>query len=83
MKRIQSVLCAAALAFALSTTVNAGNIHGVTATALGDIHGVTATAPGDIHGAPLSSSAYPDDTTDFLGYITGLIVISILGNIHG
>jgi len=45
MKRIQSVLCAAALALALSTTVLAG-----------DIHGVTATAPGDIHGAPVKGN---------------------------
>lgn len=42
MKRLQSVLCAAALALALSTTTLAGNIHGVRATAPGNIHGVTA-----------------------------------------
>jgi hypothetical protein len=45
MKRIQSVVCAAALALALSTTVLAG-----------DIHGVTATAPGDIHGKPANGN---------------------------
>ena len=44
MKRLQSVLCALALAIALSPTVLAGDIHG--GSAPGDIHG----APGDIHG---------------------------------
>jgi hypothetical protein len=48
MKKIQSILCAAALAISLSSTVLAGNIHGVRATAPGDIHGVSAS--GNIHG---------------------------------
>ncbi|MCM3902853.1 MAG: hypothetical protein ND866_14200 [Pyrinomonadaceae bacterium] len=46
MKKIQSVLCAAALAISLSSTVLAGNIHGVSAN--GNIHGVSAN--GNIHG---------------------------------
>lgn len=46
MKRLQSVLCAAALAVTLSTTVMAGNIHGV--SAYGNIHGVKSD--GNIHG---------------------------------
>lgn len=50
MKRLQSVLCALALALALSTTVLAGNIHGVSANAPGNIHGVSENAPGNIHG---------------------------------
>lgn len=48
MKRIQSALCAAALALALSTTVLAGDIHGVTATGPGDIHGVTTRLLTDV-----------------------------------
>ncbi len=46
MKRLQSVLCALALAIALAPVALAGNIHGVTSTADGNIHGVTAS--GDI-----------------------------------
>ncbi len=41
MKRLQSVLCALALALALSTTALAGNIHGVSANAPGNIHGIS------------------------------------------
>lgn len=42
MRKIQSVLCAAVLALSLSSTVLAGNIHGVKSSAYGDIHGVTS-----------------------------------------
>lgn len=76
MKRIQSVLCASALAIALCSTVLAGNIHGVSATAPGNIHGVSA--PGNIHGV-----SAPGDITGFLKYAAGILISSIAGNIHG
>jgi len=71
MKKIQSILCAAALAISLSSTVLAGDIHGVSAK--GDIHGVK----GDIHGIK-------GDITGVLtwGDITG-VILSIFGDIHG
>lgn len=71
MKKIQSVLCAGILVFTLSSTVLAGDIHGVSAK--GDIHGVK----GDIHGVK-------GDITGLLtwGDITG-VILSILGDIHG
>lgn len=49
MKRLQSVLCASALAIALSPTVLAGNIHSVSVTANGNIHSVSVTTNGNIH----------------------------------
>lgn len=54
MKRLQSVLCALALAIALSPTALAGNIHGIKSdtTTLqatdGNIHGVTAKLLTDV-----------------------------------
>jgi hypothetical protein len=65
MKRLQSVLCAAALALALSTTVSAGNIHGV--SAYGNIHGVSAT--GNIHG--VTATLLTDVLVAILGNIHG------------
>jgi hypothetical protein len=81
MKRIQSVLCALALAIALSPTVLAGDIHGISVK--GDIHGVSA--PGDIHGvtAPGDIHGNPSAITGFLTYIAGIVVSSTAGNIHG
>jgi hypothetical protein len=67
MKRLQSVLCALALAIALSPTALAGNIHGIKAT-------TTTLADGNIHGV----SAY-----DYLGILITDAFVAILGNIHG
>lgn len=67
MKKVQSVLFALALALSLSSTVLAGNIHGVSAPSDGNIHGVNGILIGDVF-------AWSD--------ITGVIV-SIFGNIHG
>ncbi|MFN2510727.1 MAG: hypothetical protein ABR568_04700 [Pyrinomonadaceae bacterium] len=76
MKRIQSALCASALALALSSTVLAGNIHSIGVTSNGNIHSIGVTSNGNIHSGPGS-------ITDLLtwGDITGVIT-TILGNIH-
>jgi hypothetical protein len=73
MKKIQSVLCAVALAISLSSTILAGDIHGVRANA--EIHGVSTK--GDIHGTKGNFSGLLT-----WGDITGVIV-SIFGDIHG
>lgn len=70
MKRLQSVLCASALAIALSPTVLAGNIHSIGVTADGNIHSIPVTADGNIHSIGVT-----------WGDITGVIT-AILGNIH-
>lgn len=60
MKRIQSVLCALVLALSLSSTVLAGNIHGVSSPTDGNIHGTSASGIlisglfGDISGGIVS-----------------------------
>ena len=82
MKRFQSILFASLLAISLSGTALAGDITGRPTSAPGDITG----APGDITGKPGDITGKPGDITGIMGDITGIygiLIMSILGNIHG
>ena len=76
MKRFQSILFASLLTMSLCATALAGDITGRPTTA----------APGDITGAPGDITGKPGDITGIKGDITGIygiLITSILGNIHG